>query len=72
MSLKIIIGLSFVYLLTYAAFVFLNMERCALFLFGLSPVMVIYVAYKILKDPHTPTHNFDEKFYEDREYYRNQ
>jgi len=34
-------------------------------LFSLSPLLVLYVVYKVLKDPHEVKESFEEHFYQD-------
>ena len=36
-----------------------------LFMFALSPFLVIYMAYVVLKHGKPPGHTFEEKFYDD-------
>lgn len=72
MSLKTVISGSFIFLLVYSVAVMLRAEQVAMLLFSLSPLVIIYMAHKILKDlePHSGA-TFDEKFYEDFDYTRN-
>lgn len=72
MSLKAILTGSFIFLLIYALAVMLTLLQWALLLFSLSPLLLLFMAYRILKDPkpHSGA-TFDEKFYEDLDYTRN-
>ncbi|WP_417591036.1 hypothetical protein [Owenweeksia hongkongensis] len=72
MSLKNAIGFSFIFLAVYSIVIISSFTQGALFLLGLSPVLVIWLVFKTLKDPYTPTHTFEERFYEDYDYNRNQ
>ncbi len=71
MSLKTVIAGSFIFLLIYAVAVMLSATQAAILLFSLSPIIVVYVAYRILKDPEPHSGaTFDDKFYEDSDYTR--
>lgn len=63
--MKIAIYGSFGFLIIYAASVLMGYERAALFLFSISPIVVLYVVYKILKDPKEPSLTFEDHFYQD-------
>lgn len=52
----------FVYLIVI--YYFLNF-RIALFMFSLSPIVLIWMVIRILKGAYTGTKTFDESFYED-------
>ena len=72
MSLKTVISGSFIFLVVYAIAVMLSAEQVAMLLFSLSPIVVVYMAYRILKDPEPHSGaTFDDKFYEDSDYTRN-
>jgi len=71
MSLKNVIGLSFIFLAVYSIVIVSSFTQGALFLVGLSPLLVIWLVLRTLKDPYTPTHTFEERFYEDYDYERN-
>lgn len=72
MSLKTVISVSFVFVTVYALSILIDWTAAALLLVSLSPIMVLWVAYRTLKDPEHPEETFQDKFYEDYEYYRNQ
>lgn len=63
--MKFAISASFAFLIIYAASVLMGLERAALFMFSLSPLVVLYVVYKILKDPKEVTLTFEDHFYQD-------
>ncbi len=72
MSLKTVISGSFIFLVVYAIAVMFSAEQLAILLFGLSPIVVVFMAYRILKDPEPHSGaTFDDKFYEDSNYKRN-
>ncbi len=72
MSLKTVISGSFIFLVVYAIAVMLSAEQAALLLCSLSPIVVVFMAYRILKDPEPHSGaTFDDKFYEDSNYKRN-
>lgn len=56
---------SFVFLIFYVASVFIGHIQAALFFFGLSPVIVIWLVYKVLKDPKEVKVTFEDEFYQD-------
>lgn len=72
MSLKTVISISFVFITVYALSILVDWTAGALFLVSVSPVMVLWVAYRTLKDPEHTEETFQDKFYEDYDYYRNQ
>jgi len=45
--------------------------RFTLFLFSLSPIPVIWMVYKVLRDGQPSPYTFKERFYEDYAYARN-
>ncbi|MDR9374588.1 MAG: hypothetical protein RI565_06945 [Schleiferiaceae bacterium] len=63
---------SFVFLGAYALAVLIGWYATALFLFSVSPLVVLYVVYKVLRDPQEVTQTFDQHFYQDHPYQRNQ
>lgn len=71
MSMKNAILASFVFLTAYGLSIIFQWMVAVLFLLSLSPVVVLWVAYRILKDPHPSGHTFEDRFYEDYDYQRN-
>ncbi len=71
MLLKHIVRGSLVGIALYVISIFLNWTWLALLLVSLSPLLVIWLVYRVLKDPYASTHTFEDRFYEDNEYRRN-
>lgn len=71
MALKYVIGLSVAFITIYAASVLVNYLPLALLLVSLSPVVVIWLAYRTLTDPYDTEYTFQDRFYEDHDYQRN-
>jgi len=69
--MKTAIGLSFFYVTVFALCILTEQARIALLLGSLSPIIIIYLVYKILKDPEEPKDTFESKFYQDHSYQRN-
>ncbi len=63
--MKFSILFSFVFLIAYALSAFFHIEPLVMLLFSLSPLLVLYVVYKVLKDPHEVKESFEEHFYQD-------
>ncbi|GEM_PF-1711779 len=64
---------SFIFLVSYALSILFGWIPAALFLFSTSPIMVLYVVYKVLRDPNEVQETFEEHFYQDSpQYQRNQ
>ena len=54
------------YLLVYVVAIGLELHiRLILFMFGISPVLVLWMVYKVLKADVKIDHTFDKKWYED-------
>lgn len=70
-GLKNTIGLSFLFITIYGLSILFNWTVAALFLVSLSPIVIIWLAVKTLKDPNPSQNTFSDKFYEDYEYRRN-
>lgn len=51
--------------MAYAVVVWLGLAQTALFLFSISPLMVLWVVFRILKDPHPVEIRFEDEFYQD-------
>ena len=66
-----IIG-SFIFLATYALAALMGWVAAALFFFSVSPLVTLYVVYKVLKDPREVKQTFDQYFYQDYAYERQQ
>ena len=71
MSLKNVIGFSVIFITIYAASVLVNYLPLALLLVSLSPVLIIWLAYRTLTDKYDTENTFHDRFYEDHEYQRN-
>jgi membrane protein implicated in regulation of membrane protease activity len=69
--MKNAIVFSFIFLVAYSLSVLFGWIPAALFLFSTSPLVVLYVVYKVLKDPEEVQQTFEEHFYQDSEYRRN-
>ncbi|NHE56746.1 hypothetical protein [Cyclobacterium plantarum] len=55
------------FLLIYVVAVAVNLNTALiLFLFSISPVLMIWMVVKVLKAAFESTHTFDEKWYEDQ------
>ena len=65
------IGFSFIFITAYALSILYGWVPAALFFVSTSPIVVIWTAYKILKDPYESENTFEDKFYEDYNYRRN-
>ncbi len=63
--MKTSIYFSFVFLIAYAICVLFGYIQAALFFFSVSPLVVLHMVYKILKDPHEVQVSFDDEFYQD-------
>jgi hypothetical protein len=46
-------------------------DAAILLMFAFSPILVIYMVYTILKHGKPSEYTFDEKFYDDLDYFRN-
>lgn len=68
--MKAAIYFSFVFLIAYAISIFLGHTQAALFLMGVSPLVVLYTVYKVLKDPKEVKVTFEEHFYQDQKFPR--
>ncbi len=71
MSLKNAVGFSFLFITGYGLSILFNWTIAALFLVSLSPILIIWLAVKTLKDPYTTDNTFEDSFYEDYNYRRN-
>jgi len=68
----IIIALSTLYLILFQASPYIGLpDEAIIAMFILSPFIIIYMAYVILKYGRPSKHTFEEKFYEDHDYERN-
>lgn len=56
---------SFIFIGIYAGVAIANWDPMVILLFSLSPLMVIYVVYKVLKDPKEVEVTFEDHFYQD-------
>ena len=70
--MKQAITFSFIFITAYALSVLFGWVPAALFLFSTSPIVVFYTVYKVLKDPDEVQDTFEDKFYQDHAYQRNQ
>ena len=68
----VIITLATFYLLFFKASPFIGIpDEAIIAMFILSPFVVIYMAYVILRYGKPSKHTFEERFYEDHDYERN-
>lgn len=68
----VIISLATFYLLFFKASPFIGIpDEAIIAMFILSPFIVIYMAYVILRYGKPSKHTFEERFYEDHDYERN-
>ena len=68
----IIITLSTLYLIIFQVSPYIGIpDEAIIAMFILSPFVVIYMAYVILKYGKPSKHTFEERFYEDHDYERN-
>lgn len=65
------IGFSFIFITAYALSLIYGLIPAALFFVSASPLVVLYTVYKVLKDPEEPQQSFEEFFYQDWQYRRN-
>jgi len=63
--MKTSIYLSFVFLIAYAISVLFGYIQAALFFFSISPIVVLHMVFKILRDPQEVKVSFDDEFYQD-------
>ncbi len=63
--MKAAIYFSFVFLGAYAVSVLFGHYPTAIFFFSASPFVVMYVVYRVLKDPKEVTVTFEDQFYQD-------
>ena len=67
----IVIALATLYLLLFQSSVFINIpDELVIAMFILSPFIVIYMAYVILKHGKPSGHTFEDRFYDDYDYKR--
>jgi hypothetical protein len=60
------------FMVLFNLFVYTGMALAVLpFMFCMSPFVIIYMAYAILKYGKPSVHTFDERFYDDWDYQRN-
>lgn len=69
--MKTAISFSFIFITTYVISVFATWLPAALFFATSLPLMLIYLVYKVLRDPHEPQQKFEDQFYQDYPYQRN-
>ena len=60
------------YAMFFQVAIFIALPENIIFgLFALSPFLILYMVYIVLKHGKPSRHTFDEKFYEDHDYLRN-
>jgi len=69
--MKTAIGFSFVFITAYALSVLYGWVPAALFFVSTSPIMIIYLVIKVLRDSEEPIATFEDEFYQDWRYRRN-
>ena len=71
-NVPIIINLVTLYALIFQVAVLINLsEKIVYILFFISPLLVIYMAYVVLKYGTPSGHQFNDRFYDDWDYKRN-
>ena len=68
--MKTAIYLSFLFLAVYLLSIYMDWTQVALLFFGLSPAVVLYLVYKVLKDPKAVSVTFEDQFYQKRSHPR--
>ena len=71
MSLRNVISLSVVFITIYSVSVMVNYLPLALLMVSLSPILIIWLAYRTLTDSYDTENTFHDRFYEDHDYQRN-
>ncbi len=66
MKLENVVGGSFIFLAVYALAVLLGTAQIAILLFSVTPIVVVYVVWRTLRDAEQPEATFEEQFYQDR------
>ena len=57
------------YLIIYITVIGLNLAiSLILFMFSISPILLLWMVYAVLCSEFKPTHTFEEKWYEDGEF----
>jgi hypothetical protein len=70
-KIKTPILLTTLYVFVYLAVCELDESlRLAIFLFSLSPLPLIWMVYRVLRDGQPSAYTFKDKFYEDHDYVR--
>jgi len=69
--MKTAISFSFVFITAYALSVLYGWVPAALFFVSTSPIMIIYLVIKVLRDSEEPIATFEDEFYQDWRYRRN-
>ena len=60
------------YLVLFQSAIYLEFEPGIIFtMFSLSPFFILYMVYTVLKHGKPSQHTFDERFYDDWDYVRN-
>ena len=71
-KIKIVVTIVTLYLILFQASPFIGFSDIVIFImFCLSPFIVTYMVFVILKNGEPSKHTFDEKFYDDFDYKRN-
>jgi hypothetical protein len=66
-----VISFATLYLVIFQLAPFIRMsDKIIIAMFILSPFIVVYMVYTVLKDGKPSQNTFDEKFYEDHDYLR--
>lgn len=68
--MKAAIAFSFVFLIAYSISILAGQVQAAFFLMGISPLLVLFTVYKVLRDPKEVKIEFKEHFYQDQRFPR--
>ncbi|KAA9038204.1 hypothetical protein FW778_15765 [Ginsengibacter hankyongi] len=67
-----VIAIASLYALAFQAAIFTGISDQIIFgMFAFSPFVILYMAYVILKNGEPSPYTFEEKFYDDFDYFRN-
>lgn len=70
--IKIVVVLVSLFAILYQAAILSSMnEQLLLALYMISPFLVLYMVYVVIKKGKPSPHDFDERFYDDWDYQRN-
>lgn len=71
-KVSFVIAAATLYALAFQVAILAEVSDGAIFgMFALSPLVILYMAYVILKNGKPSSYTFEEKFYDDFDYFRN-